>query len=89
MLVKKPQSTFKTIFKRGFTAIVVFETLCFVGAYSAWYKANSDRNFRFYLHQNIPIALDYYYKTGELLDAENKIRQLDRQVWISEGKLKQ
>lgn len=41
--------------------------------------------FRRYLHENIPFALDYYYQAGELLDSTNKTRQLDLEVWEKLG----
>lgn len=43
MLNKKPKSQFTGAFKKGFKAVILFETACIGGAYWIWHRANSSR----------------------------------------------
>lgn len=85
MLIKTPKSNFKKWFKRGFVTVVVIESLGFLGAYGIWYKVNTERDFRRYLRDNYPAALEFYYKTGELIDSSCKIREVDQAVWTGQN----
>lgn len=42
--------------------------------------------FRYYLSENLPWALDLYYKSGELIDDQYKARAIDLEVWTKEGR---
>ncbi|XP_060532519.1 protein CEBPZOS [Cylas formicarius] len=81
MLIKTPKSTAKKYLKRGFLTLFVAESLCFVATYGIWYKVNTDRETRKYLKLNYPSLLEVYYKTGEFIDSNNRIRQLDQTYW--------
>jgi hypothetical protein len=38
-------------------------------------------DFRFYMRENYPSILDGYYKIGETLDSNNRIRIVDEEIW--------
>lgn len=44
-------------------------------------KITSFLDFRFYLHNNYPSVLNYYYNIGEKLGNSN-IREIDNTYWI-------
>lgn len=84
MLTKKPKpSSFNPIkwLKRGVLVACVVEGLSFAFAYGVWYKVNTDRDLRYYLKDNYPYFLELYYKAGETLDSNCRVRQLDNTYW--------
>lgn len=87
MLHKNPKPTYRKLIKTGAKIFFVAEAIAFVGSYGLWYKLNTDRDFRLYMHQNYSSVLNTYYKIGEVLDSENKCRNLDLTVWQQEGKI--
>lgn len=38
-------------------------------------------DFRQYLNANCPAILEFYYKTGEIIDPQNNSRKLDQASW--------
>ncbi|XP_057651277.1 uncharacterized protein LOC130890892 [Diorhabda carinulata] len=81
MLLKNPKSATRKWFKRGVYTLIVIEGACFAGSYFIWYKINTNRDTRKYLFDNYPSILENYYKIGELIDSQNKIRQVDLAYW--------
>ncbi|XP_019876005.1 protein CEBPZOS [Aethina tumida] len=86
MLIKNPKPEYRRWIKK--TAIVLFvaEAAAFTASYFLWSKVNTDRDTRRYLLDNYPSALDLYYRTGELLDSQNRTRQIDAAYWSQEKK---
>nr|XP_034827233.1 protein CEBPZOS [Maniola hyperantus] len=86
MLEKKPRSGFKRLL--GVTAATIFvaEAVGFAVSYGLWYKLNSERDFRLYMHKNYNWVLEGYYTIGEKIGG-HKTRELDQKVWTNEGKI--
>ena len=45
------------------------------------------QDFRLTAYHSYPWALEMYYKMGEAIEPENKIREFDLMVWQREGRL--
>nr|CAH7720293.1 unnamed protein product [Callosobruchus chinensis] len=84
MLTKHPKPAYRKWLKKGALVLLVLEGACFAGSYFVWNKANTQRDFRKYLRDNLPFVLEYYYKTGELLNSRNNVRHTDQVYWEQE-----
>ncbi|XP_044254519.1 uncharacterized protein LOC123004999 [Tribolium madens] len=84
MLLKTPKSGFRRWLKRGAIFMFIGEGIAFAISYGVWYSVNTKREYRKYLHDNYPSILEYYYKIGETINSDNKIRQIDYAYWESE-----
>ncbi|KAG5893347.1 hypothetical protein JTB14_000113 [Gonioctena quinquepunctata] len=82
MLTKNPKPAYRKWLKRGALTLFVVEAACFAGSYFLWYKVNTKRDYRKYLHDNYPSILEIYYRTGETFDSQNKVRELDQAYWL-------
>ncbi|KAJ8949858.1 hypothetical protein NQ318_010492 [Aromia moschata] len=85
MLVKNPRPAYRKWLKRGALILFVVEAASFVGTYAVWHKVNTERDYRKYLRDNYPSVLEVYYRTGEIIDSQSKIRQIDQAYWAKEG----
>ncbi|CAH0561035.1 unnamed protein product [Brassicogethes aeneus] len=81
MLIKNPKPAYRKWIKRGALTLFVVEAGCFIGSYFVWHKINTERDSRKYLLDNYPQVLDLYYKTGEIIDKNNKLREIDAAYW--------
>lgn len=86
MLKKEASGGFKKIFKGGIKTFLVLEVLGIVGGYAFYHHTNTDRDFRLYLKDKFPPALEYYYKIGESLDSNYRGRTVDLEYWTKEGR---
>ncbi|CAH2076967.1 unnamed protein product, partial [Iphiclides podalirius] len=86
MLQKKPKSALKRFVTYSLGTIFVAEALGFAVSYGLYYKLNTEREFRYYMHQNYNWVLEGYYRLGEVIGG-NKTRELDYKVWTNEGKI--
>ncbi|XP_024084005.1 protein CEBPZOS-like isoform X2 [Cimex lectularius] len=74
-------------FVKGGKIILAAELACFVGTYLGWRQINHNQDLRFYLYQNQPLILEAYYKFGEQISSESKVREYDMTTWSNAGKL--
>ena len=67
---------------------IILEVLAFVGCYIFYRKTNRDPEFRYKLYTNRAGRgiLQSYYKIGETLNSELKIRDQDMALWRQQGK---
>lgn len=87
-MIKDPLKSPKLgIFKRFGAAFIAAEGLGLFGSYFVWRKLNRDQDFRLTAYHSYPWALEMYYKMGEAIEPENKIREFDLMVWQREGRL--
>lgn len=84
MLKKEPISKVAKTFKRGAAVIFIAELFGLAVCYKYWGQVNTDRDSRKYLRDNYPSILESYYKVGEFLDSQNRIRQIDIAYWNAE-----
>lgn len=90
MLKKTPKSQFIKYVRGGAKVIFVAEAVLFAVSYGIWYRMNTSRDFRLYMHNNCSWILNGYYKIGEMLPSDSKscqIRELDMKLWKQEGKI--
>ncbi|XP_037958203.1 protein CEBPZOS [Teleopsis dalmanni] len=85
MLPKTPKPAVWKFIKSSAKTLFIFEAVCFAASYAVYYRMNTNRDFRYYINENFPFALDYFYKLGEFL-GESNLRQIDSSVWKSETK---
>ena len=89
MLNKKPSvDHVKSFGKKVFKGAIYLEILIFMGCFAFYRKTNRDPEFRYKLYRN-PAGygiLQSYYKLGETLNSELKIREQDIKLWQEEGK---
>lgn len=81
MLVKNPKPSYRKWIKRGALVLFVVEAVSFAASYGLWFRVNTDRDTREYLKNNYPSLLEAYYKTGEFIDSNSHIRQIDSAYW--------
>jgi hypothetical protein len=81
MLLKNPKSNTRKWIKRGAVILFAGEAVAFAVSYGIWYGVNTKREYRKYLHDNYPSFLELYYKVGETIDSDCKIRQIDYSYW--------
>ncbi|CAG4985674.1 unnamed protein product [Parnassius apollo] len=86
MLEKKPKSASKRFIRYALGTVFVAEAVGIAVSYGLYFKLNTDRDFRLYMHKNYYWVLDGYYGLGELLGGQ-KTRELDHKVWTNEGKI--
>ncbi|XP_017477429.1 PREDICTED: uncharacterized protein LOC108367346 [Rhagoletis zephyria] len=84
MLSKKPKPAFWKLIKGSAKVLFIAEAVCFATSYGVYYRMNTNREFRQYINENFPLALDYFYKVGEVLGNSNQ-RQIDAAVWRAES----
>lgn len=84
MLPKTPKPAFWKFLKGSAKVLFIAEAVCFAATYGVYYRMNTNREFRHYINENFPFALDYFYKVGEVLGNSN-LRQLDSVVWRAES----
>ena len=67
---------------------IYLEVLAFLGCFAFYRKTNRDPEFRYKLYTNSVGygVLQSYYKIGETLNAELKIREHDLILWQQQGK---
>ncbi|ALC39369.1 CG42371, partial [Drosophila busckii] len=80
MLPKTPRTGIWKFIKGGAKTLFVIEAVCFAASYGLYYRMNTDRDFRRYINEKYPFALEYYYQIGELI-GDNKARQIDASYW--------
>jgi len=78
----------KSLAKNIFKGAIYLEVLAFIGCYAFYRKTNRDPEFRYKLYQNGAGygILQSYYKIGETLNSELKIREHDLELWRKQGK---
>ncbi|OWR40792.1 hypothetical protein KGM_207657 [Danaus plexippus plexippus] len=86
MLEKKPKSNFKRLLGITGASVFVVEAVGIAVSYGLWYKLNTEREFRLYMHKNYNWVLEGYYVLGEKVGGL-KTRELDYKVWSNEGKI--
>ncbi|XP_041986435.1 protein CEBPZOS [Aricia agestis] len=86
MLEKKPSPSYKRWLGTTAKTIFVAEVVGFAFSYGIWYKLNTERDFRLYMHKNLNWVLEGYYRLGEVI-ADHKTRELDKKIWTQEGKI--
>ncbi|KAH8376823.1 hypothetical protein KR093_001473 [Drosophila rubida] len=84
MLPKTPKPAVWRFIKGSAKTLFVLEAVCFAASYGLYYRMNTDQEFRQYINENYPFALDYYYKIGEIVGDSN-IRQTDANYWSSQA----
>ncbi|KAJ9594416.1 hypothetical protein L9F63_014141 [Diploptera punctata] len=83
MLRKKQDPLFIKNIRLGAKVLLVAEGILFAVSYGIWYRMNTSRDFRLYMHNNYSSILEGYYKLGETLSSDSRpisIRQLDLQL---------
>ena len=84
----KPINDWKSFGKIIFQSVIAFELLAVLGCYSFYRKTNRDPEFRYRLYRTPGGSkiLESYYKLGETLNSELKIREQDMALWRQQGK---
>ncbi|XP_067624667.1 uncharacterized protein [Eurosta solidaginis] len=85
MIPKTPKPAFWKFIKSSAKILFVVESACFAASYAVYYRMNTNREFRHYIHENFPFALNYFYKVGEFL-GDSKQREIDSAIWAAEQK---
>lgn len=85
MLPKTPKSSTWKFIKGSAKIIFVAEVIGFAVSYGVYHRMNTSREFRLYVNENFPFALDYYYKIGETFGNNNQ-RQIDSTYWRAQAK---
>ncbi|XP_046387572.1 protein CEBPZOS-like isoform X2 [Ischnura elegans] len=70
----------------GAGILLVAEALAFGCSYLCWYRMNTSRDFRLFMHKNFPWALEGYYSVGSILGGESS-KEKDILIWSREGKV--
>ncbi|XP_022901648.2 protein CEBPZOS [Onthophagus taurus] len=84
MLIKTPKPTKYKFVRKAATVLFVAEGLFFGGCYYVYHKLNTDRDFRFYMHNNFPKILNYYYSLGERIGGTGeRIKEIDQAYWAN------
>jgi tubulin-specific chaperone C, putative len=80
MLVRKVKNPIKLFpFVKAFIA---FEVGLFLGSYYIFHRLSTQRDFRYYCHQNWKLSLEYYYKFLKLMgDKEEQLKRQDYEIW--------
>lgn len=87
MLVKKPQpASYTKWIGKTLKTVFILEALGIAVSYGVYFKLNTERDFRLYMHKNCNWVLEGYYQLGERI-ADHKTRELDYKVWTNEGKI--
>ncbi|VVC88145.1 uncharacterized protein LOC126968022 isoform X2 [Leptidea sinapis] len=86
MLQNKPKSKLKSILKWTAGTIFVVEVTGVAVTYGLWYRLNTERDFRLYMHNNYSWLLEGYYSIGERFGGL-KTREQDKIIWKNEGKI--
>lgn len=78
----------KSFGKKIFKGAIYLEVLAFLGCYVFYRKTNRDPEFRYklYTHRAGYGILQSYYKMGETMNSELKIREQDLDLWSQQGK---
>ncbi|XP_034472371.1 protein CEBPZOS [Drosophila innubila] len=84
MLPKTPKSAIWRFIKGSAKTLFVLEAVCFAASYGLYYRMNTDQDFRRYINEEYPFALEYYYKIGEIV-GDSTIRQTDAINWSSQA----
>ncbi|EDW03855.1 protein CEBPZOS [Drosophila grimshawi] len=82
MLPKTPKPAIWRFIKGSAKTLFVLEAVCFAASYGLYYRMNTDQDFRRYVNEKYPYALEYYYKIGELV-GDNTVRETDANYWSS------
>ncbi|TDG53538.1 hypothetical protein AWZ03_000353 [Drosophila navojoa] len=82
MLPRTPKPAIWRFIKGSAKTLFVLEAVCFAASYGLYYRMNTDQDFRRYINENYPYALDYYYKIGEIV-GDSKARETDANFWRS------
>ncbi|XP_055680857.1 uncharacterized protein LOC129788651 isoform X2 [Lutzomyia longipalpis] len=69
------------IFKRSLGIGLAAEFVFLAGSYAVWHRMNTNSEFRKYMNENFPFALEGFYRVGEFLGKGAEIRQLDNSEW--------
>ncbi|CAK1540725.1 unnamed protein product [Leptosia nina] len=86
MLPKEPKSNLKRILKTTAGVIFVVEAAGVALTYGLWYRLNTERDFRLYMHKNYSWVLEGYYSLGEKVGGL-RTREVDKKIWENEGKI--
>ncbi len=80
--------SWKRFGKKAVTGVVLAELFGVLACYVFYRKTNRDPEFRYILSQNSIGSgiLEGYYKLGETLNSEIKIRDYDKALWKQQGK---
>ena len=87
--MRKPaDNQVKSLGKTVFKGVIYLEVLAFLGCFALYRKTNRDPEFRYKLYTNSVGygALQSYYKIGETINTELKIREHDLILWREQGK---
>ncbi|EDW11096.1 protein CEBPZOS [Drosophila mojavensis] len=82
MLPRTPKPALWRFIKGSAKTLFVLEAVCFAASYGLYYRMNTDRDFRRYINEKYPYALEYYYKIGEIV-GDIKARETDAKYWRS------
>lgn len=83
MLQKTPKPAFWKFVKRSAAVLFVAEAVAFAVSYGVWHRMNTNREFRQYMHDNLPLILEGFYKVGETFGS-SRTREVDFTVWQKE-----
>ena len=75
--------------KKLLKAVILAELAAFLGCYLFYSKTNRDPEFRYKLYTSGATGfgiLEAYYKLGETLNSELKIKEHDLDLWQKQGK---
>ncbi|KAK7070890.1 hypothetical protein SK128_019782 [Halocaridina rubra] len=81
---KHPKSHTFRLIKKGAAILFAAEVTIFAGCYYVYHRMNTQRDFRHYMSNNYPYALEAYYSVGEFFNSANKTRQIDQNIWIKQ-----
>lgn len=71
---------------RLFKAFLIAEIAGAVGAFYLWNRMNRSQDFRKYMKNTFPYALEGFYSIGEKFDSTYTARQLDLKQWELEDR---
>ncbi|PSN50188.1 hypothetical protein C0J52_06658 [Blattella germanica] len=83
MLKKSPKPQYIRYIKGSAKVLFAVEAVLFAASYGIWYRMNTSRDFRLYMHNNYSWILEGYYKIGETLSSDSRpvrARELDFQI---------
>ena len=82
------KKSFKQRMTPGWSMLMLAEFTAVLWSYVAFKKINRDLEFRYQVYKNpyFSWAVETYYKTGEFMDKDCKVREIDQEIWKKQGK---
>lgn len=78
---KQPKSQTISFIKKGAAFLLAAEVFAFAGCYYVYHRMNTDRDFRYYMKNNYPFALEGFYSVGEFFQSKDQTRKIDSNIW--------